>query len=87
MGNMPEFGIEVEQEFFTWHHAVFVSRLHYAMDGAQFGAAGELLKVEVPLIVVLEIRDGEVVSHRDYSDYDAMAEQTRAAVQNAQAKK
>lgn len=62
---LDSFELDVEDAFFSTHHAVFVtqSRARLANDEEEGVAAAPL---ETPLLIVLEVRDGKVVHHQDF---------------------
>lgn len=63
------FAFEPVCSFFFQHHAVAAGTCTFSFSGAALGLEVERADFELPLLVALEIRDGEVVEHRDYADY------------------
>ena len=70
-----KFEYEPTFEFAFGRYAVFAGTCRYAFPGRALGVQVESAEFELPLIVVLETKDGRVASHKDYADYAAFREQ------------
>ena len=64
------FELEPTLSFFYHRTALFAGTCRYAYAGRTLGLPVEKASFEVPLVVVLQVRDGEVVEHRDYAGYE-----------------
>jgi ketosteroid isomerase-like protein len=59
------FQFSQESSMFAIDHAIFVGQLSWTYQQAQ----QKLVVEKMPIVVVLQMADGRVVSHRDYADY------------------
>ncbi len=81
--SISNFTIDVKERFYFQNHAVFAAECGYSLAGRMFGVDQERVRFTHPLILVLEVKDEEVVSHLDYADYDTFAEQLKALQEDA----
>jgi len=77
-GSVLDFSIEPVLEFASNHHAVFAGTTHFTLTGASLGLDVESVSVEQPIVVALEVRDGRVHEHLDFTDYTVLAEKVQA---------
>lgn len=78
------------QSFVTGAQAVYLQRITWPALASQLGLANTDPNTAMPLsadiLIVLEFKDGKVVRHRDYGDYEPVNDQIRS-FQEADAKK
>lgn len=55
----------ITQSFFSGTVGVIQTNLQWKFKGRQ----GNIFQFEMPLVVVLTVKDGKVIEHRDYGDY------------------
>jgi len=60
----------IEELVWTEHHAFFSGEYAVFTGGLRWRQAGQPLSPVVPVSFVLQVRDGKVVSRRDFGDYD-----------------
>lgn len=59
------FQFQQESQMEAIDHAIFFGKLSWTYQLKQ----GQLVVDKMPMMVVLQIQDGKVISHRDYADY------------------
>jgi hypothetical protein len=64
------------RRYFSGEHAVFEGEVTWGYRPAP--DAPESVTTGMPLVVIIQVKDGVVMSHRDYGDYRVMLEQARA---------
>jgi len=57
---------------------VFHGIYHYKTKGEVFQSEKPHLQFDVPVVIILKIRDGKVLHHQDYADYSKWFEQFNA---------
>lgn len=63
------------RSFFAADYAVFEGVIDWSFPGQK---AGRIISIKgMPLVIVLQLRDGRVISHRDYGDYRVFMKQYR----------
>lgn len=55
--------------FFAGEYAVYQGVWSSKLDGKQVGSQRKLVKIQMPFVVILRIKDGKVIHHQDYADY------------------
>lgn len=73
---------KLTRSFFSGNFGVFEMDLTFGFKNRQ---NGETLIV-MPLVVVITVKDGKVVAHRDYGDYREYLKQLKAAEEKAATK-
>ncbi|MCB1025155.1 MAG: nuclear transport factor 2 family protein [Acidobacteria bacterium] len=66
---------KLSRTFFSGDVGVFEMDLSFSFKNRQNG----LTTIEMPLVVVITVKDGKVIEHRDYGDYREYIKQLRAA--------
>ncbi|MGD9587709.1 MAG: nuclear transport factor 2 family protein [Pyrinomonadaceae bacterium] len=73
---------KLTRTFASGNIAVFEMDLSFSFRNNQNG----ITTISMPLVVVLTVKDGKVVKHRDYGDYREYLSQLRAAQEKAKQK-
>jgi ketosteroid isomerase-like protein len=68
---------EVLRRFTSGEQTVLELTYRTRGDGAALGYPGVILKLEVPAVTVIRVRDGLVVEHEDFVDYPTMMKQVK----------
>ena len=72
---VEEHSFDVERSFTSGELTVLELTYHTRGDGAPLGHPGVSLKLDVPAVTVIRVRDGLVVEHQDFVDYDTLRRQ------------
>lgn len=64
--SIQKMNFKVNKRIFSSYTAVFELDLHWEFTTEQ---TGKLIKIDMPLIVILTVKNGKVFEHRDYGDY------------------
>lgn len=65
--------------FFSGDNGVFEMDLSFSFKNRQNG----ITTISMPLVVVISVKDGKVIEHRDYGDYREYLKQLKAAQEKA----
>lgn len=63
------------RQYFSGEHGVFEGEVTWGYRPSP--DAPEAVTTGMPLIVIIQVKNGAVISHRDYGDYRVMIEQSR----------
>ncbi len=63
---LDSFELEVEDAFFSTHHAVFITHARARPADGEVEVGVAAAPHETPLLIVLEVRNGKVVHHQDF---------------------
>lgn len=75
---ISRFAFDVEDAWFSNHHAVFMGTVRFTLRAAAAGTP-EDLTLEHSAVFVVTVVDGRVVAHRDFVDYSTFRDQLEAA--------
>lgn len=75
---ISHFAFDVEDAWFSNHHAVFMGTVRFTLIAAANGTA-EDVTFEHSAVFVITVVDGQVVAHRDFVDYSTFRDQLQAA--------
>nr|WP_314860982.1 nuclear transport factor 2 family protein [uncultured Undibacterium sp.] len=64
------------RKFFSGEHAIIEGELDWTFKAGPEGK--EIAIVGLPLVIVVQVSDGKVISHRDFADYRVFMKQYRA---------
>lgn len=67
-----------DERFRSGDQVVNIGTFRYSASGAVYGSSAETIPFEMRIVVVLQIRDGKVLRHTDYTDFSTWIEQLRA---------
>ncbi len=73
---LTEMKATVTRAIFASHYAIFESTLDWSV---KLRNGKELRTPAMPFVVIVTVRDGKVVEHRDYADYRGFIEAARQA--------
>ena len=73
---------KLTRTFFSGNSGVFEMDLSFSFKNRQNG----ITTITMPLVVVITVKDGKVISHRDYGDYREYLKQLKAAQEKASQK-
>lgn len=69
--------LEITERFSTGPYAIYSGVLHYSVPGVMLGVQTEEVSMSPRFTVVLEIRNGKVMHHTDYVDYESVMAQVQ----------
>jgi ketosteroid isomerase-like protein len=70
--SITKMSYKLNRTMISSYTAVYEIDLHWEFKS---GPAGKLIKIDMPLVVILTIKDGKIFSHRDYGDYTYFTKQ------------
>jgi hypothetical protein len=69
---VTDFRLDIERRFTTGPYAVLTGVVSYSIPGAAVGDDRDTVRLEADFTLILEVREGMVVRHTDYVNYDGM---------------
>lgn len=71
---------DLPERFHSGGQVVNIGTFRYTLDGTALGAPGKRARFEMRTVIVLEVRDGKVLSHTDYADFSDWQEQLQRSL-------
>ncbi|MEM1250138.1 MAG: nuclear transport factor 2 family protein, partial [Acidobacteriota bacterium] len=78
-------GFELQHGFHSGEQVVLQLVYSSQGDAAPFGSPGTRIKLRVPAVTVLQIRNGLVAAHHDHVDYDTLMAQVNEQLERSKA--
>lgn len=68
----------LRRSFFSGDVAVFEMDFEFSFKNTK----NEIVTIKMPLITILKIKDGKIIEHKDYGDYNEYLKQYRASLKS-----
>ncbi len=75
--SITEMKADIIRKIISGNHAIYEMQLHFKFYQNE---DKDLISISMPLITILAIKDGKVIEHKDYANYNDYIEQYRAQV-------
>jgi len=69
---------QLEKKFVSGEFAVFQGNYKYKTKGERLGSEKPYFEFNLPLVTIIRVRDGKVLHHQDYANYEEWGRQYEA---------